>query len=65
MLSTEQDKKLSIEECKKHLPANKYTDAQVEEMKDGLYQLATILIDEFKSKAVPDLMERSQSQIKI
>ncbi len=38
--------KLSIEQCKQYLPRGRYTDAQVEEMRDSLYQLAGILVEE-------------------
>lgn len=43
--------KLSIEQCKKYLPKGSYADAEVEKIRDGLYQLASILVEDYlKSK---------------
>lgn len=38
---------LSVEQCKKYLPAGKYTDEEIERMRDELYQVAEILVDDF------------------
>lgn len=38
---------LSVEQCRKYLPSGKYTDEQVEQMRDELYQLADILVEDF------------------
>lgn len=36
---------LSVEECKRHLKQGIYTDQQIAEIRDALYQVASILID--------------------
>jgi len=47
-----EQKKLSVEQCKKLLPSGSYTDEQIAEIRDSLYQLATILVGEYlKTKA--------------
>lgn len=38
---------LSVEQCKKYLPSGKYTDEKIEQMRDSLYQLAEILVEDF------------------
>ncbi len=38
---------LSVEQCKKYLPVGKYTDEEIEQMRDNLYQLADILVEEY------------------
>ena len=43
-------KKLSIEQCKKLLKEKNYTDEQIEEIRDGLYHLASLLVDEYLAK---------------
>lgn len=40
---------LSIQECKKRLPSKKFSDEQIEEIREKLYQLANIFIDEYLS----------------
>ena len=46
MLSVE-ERKLSIEECKKYLKGAGYTEQEIVEMRDELYQLATILVKNY------------------
>jgi hypothetical protein len=41
---------LSIEQCKKYLPIDRYTNKEIEEMRDGLYQLVNILIEDHLAK---------------
>jgi len=36
---------LSVEKCKEFLKGREYTAQEIEEMRDSLYQLATILVD--------------------
>ena len=38
---------LSIEECKKYLHNGNYTDEQVEQIRQSLYQLADLFITEY------------------
>ena len=38
---------LSVEQCKKYLPAGQYTDEEIEQMRDELYQVAEILVEDF------------------
>lgn len=49
MLSVE-DRKLSIEECRKYLKGAGYTEQEIVEMRDELYQLATILVKSYIEK---------------
>ncbi len=49
MLSVE-DRKLSIEECKKYLKGAGYTDQEVTVIRDELYQLATILVTGYREQ---------------
>ena len=43
---------LSVEQCKKYLNSGGYTDQQIEEIRERLYQLARMLIEEYlKTKA--------------
>ena len=41
---------LSVEECRKYLKKGCFSDNQIDEIKDGLYQLAGILVAEFLKK---------------
>jgi len=41
---------LSVEQCKKFIKNSNYTDQQIEEIRDNLYQLAEILVDDYISK---------------
>ncbi len=44
---------LSIEQCRRLLPSGRYTDEEVEKIRDSLRQLATVLVDEYlNSKCV-------------
>jgi len=43
---------LSVEQCRKHLPKD-YTDEQIAGVRDNLYQLAKIAIDQYLKKNVP------------
>ena len=45
----------SMEECKKHLKSNNYTDAEIEEIKEALYALAGIAVTEFIAKKIPTI----------
>jgi len=38
---------LSVQECKKHLPAGRYDECWIKEIRDELYQLATILVSSY------------------
>jgi len=38
---------LSVEKCKKFLNNNSYTDKEVEEIRNSLYQTAELLINKF------------------
>ena len=38
---------LSVEQCKKHLANNDYTDEQIEEIRENLYQLANVFVEEY------------------
>ena len=43
---------LSVEQCKKYLNSGVYTDQRIEEIRERLYQLASMLIEEYlKTKA--------------
>jgi len=54
---------LSVEQCKKYLPAGKYTDEQIEQMRDSLYQLADILVEDFRrQKAMAKDGERASPE---
>lgn len=46
MLSVD-EQKLSIKECKKYLKGTRYTEQEIVEMRDELYQLATILVKSY------------------
>jgi hypothetical protein len=41
---------LSVEECRKYLKEADYTQKQIEEMRDSLYQLAELLVTEYVKK---------------
>jgi len=41
---------LSVEQCKKYIPAGEYTDEEIEQMRDSLYQLAGILVEDFMKR---------------
>jgi len=43
---------LSVTECKKYLPTDGYTDEEVEKIRDCLYQLAQLAIDDYFSKTI-------------
>lgn len=45
----------SMEECKKQLKGNNYTDAEIEEIKETLYALADIAVTEFITKRTPTI----------
>jgi hypothetical protein len=38
---------LSVEQCKRYIPKGKYTDEQIEQIRDSLYQLTEILVDSY------------------
>lgn len=38
---------LSVQECKQHLHKGDFTDEQVEQIRDSLYQLADLFIAEY------------------
>ena len=38
---------LSVEKCKEYLSDNAYTDDEIEEIRNSLYQAAELLIDKF------------------
>lgn len=38
---------LSVQECKQHLRKGDFTDEQVEQIRDSLYQLADLFITEY------------------
>lgn len=38
---------LSVERCKKHLKNCNYTDKEIEEIRNSLYQAAEILVEQF------------------
>ncbi len=38
---------LSVEKCKKYLDGNSFTDEEIEEIRNSLYQAAELLIDKF------------------
>jgi len=38
---------LSVQECKQHLRKGDFTDEQVEQIRDSLYQLADLFIKEY------------------
>jgi len=38
---------LSAEQVKKLLPSGHYTDEQIEEIRDSIYQLATIMVNDY------------------
>ncbi len=52
MLPVERNHKLSIEECKKYLKDKRYTEQEITEMRDELYQLANVLVEEYLSAKV-------------
>lgn len=54
MPSASECKKLSIEQCRKYLKNCEYTDEQVEEIRDSLYQLANVLVDDYLNKKEKD-----------
>jgi len=43
---------LSVEECKKYLPKDVFTDDQIVEIRDSLYQLAGIAVEDFFAKKI-------------
>ena len=44
---------LSVKECKKHLKGCDFTDEQVEEVRQGLYLLANLFVEEYlKTKVI-------------
>lgn len=45
----------SMEECKKYLKSNNYTNAEIEEIKETLYTLASIAVTEFIAKKIPTI----------
>jgi hypothetical protein len=49
---------LSVEKCKELLKGREYTAQEVEELRDSLYQLATILVNGYLEKEKP-LKEQS------
>lgn len=38
---------LSVEKCKKYIIDNSYTDKEIEEIRNSLYQAAELLIDKY------------------
>lgn len=38
---------LSTEQCKKHLKGSNYTDKEIEEIRNSLYQVAEILTEQY------------------
>ncbi len=54
---------LSVEECKKYLRNGNYTDEQVEQIRQGLYQLADLFITEYiKDKKAEKTMAGSPTE---
>jgi hypothetical protein len=49
---------LSIEQCKKHLKNCDYTEQQIEEIRDSLHQLASILVEKYLDKKRKDGWQR-------
>jgi len=43
---------LSIEQCKKKIKSNNFTDQEIEEIRDSLYQLADILVTDFINQEI-------------
>ena len=55
---------LSVEKCKKYLKNSDYTEQQIEEIRDNLYQLAEILVDDYIQKKGAK-NDKKQNRIKI
>ena len=56
---------LSVDKCRKFLKGREYTAQEIEEIKNSLYQLATVLIDSFIKQKGEKIDNKASKELKL